>query len=121
VTSQLATDIDYFTGGWFQLEGDSSQQRFILSAGQDPDTSEYYFDISVPMFGFTVGSGTTFNAVPGCNRSPDTCRTKYDNLANFGGFPHVPDFNPFSDGLDTDDPTIMPYVILDKNSDIPLP
>ena len=26
----------------------------------------------------------------GCDRRPDTCRVKFDNLANFQGFPHMP-------------------------------
>lgn len=35
----------------------------------------------------------------GCNRSFTECRTKFNNGINFGGFPHVPDRNPFSSSL----------------------
>jgi len=33
--------------------------------------------------------------VPGCDRSIGTCRNKFGNNYNFGGFPHIPGKNPF--------------------------
>ena len=34
-------------------------------------------------------------AYPGCNRITSTCETKFSNLANYGGFPHLPTKSPF--------------------------
>lgn len=34
--------------------------------------------------------GDTYDLVPGCNKLKDTCKTKYSNYINFGGFPDVP-------------------------------
>lgn len=33
---------------------------------------------------------------PGCDHSPVTCVEKFDNLANYGGFPMLPGINPFN-------------------------
>lgn len=47
--------------------------------------------------GLIVGSSITLYA--GCDRLRDTCLTKFANLANFGGFPYVPNENPFDTSL----------------------
>ncbi len=36
----------------------------------------------------------TVDVYPGCDGSLDTCRSKYSNVNNFGGFPYVPIDNP---------------------------
>ena len=35
-------------------------------------------------------SGDTFTVYFGCNHTPGTCQSKFNNLANFRGFPYVP-------------------------------
>lgn len=40
--------------------------------------------------GATVAPGDRFRVVAGCNKSASTCRTKFANLLNFRGFPHIP-------------------------------
>lgn len=37
-----------------------------------------------------VGVGTQLDLWPGCDKSPLTCETKFDNLDHFLGFPYVP-------------------------------
>lgn len=34
--------------------------------------------------------GDTFTIVAGCDKSFETCKAKFDNVANFRGFPHMP-------------------------------
>lgn len=34
--------------------------------------------------------GDAYTAKPGCNKAKSTCKTKFNNLINFGGFPDVP-------------------------------
>lgn len=36
-------------------------------------------------------AGDTFNAYPGCDKAKDTCQNKFSNLANFRGFPFIPE------------------------------
>jgi uncharacterized phage protein (TIGR02218 family) len=43
---------------------------------------------------FVVNAGDTFTIQTGCDKTLETCKTKFNNVVNFGGFPHiVPDVN----------------------------
>lgn len=39
-------------------------------------------------FAFTIGD--TYEMVAGCAKTLEACRDKFDNMINFGGFPHLP-------------------------------
>lgn len=41
-------------------------------------------------FHYTVAAGDQYQVVPGCRKRIEDCRDKWSNVANFGGFPHVP-------------------------------
>lgn len=41
-------------------------------------------------FVFPIAPGTTFYVTPGCDKTKDTCNTKFSNVVNFRGFPYVP-------------------------------
>jgi uncharacterized phage protein (TIGR02218 family) len=41
-------------------------------------------------FPFAVGVGDAFTVYPGCDKTIATCTNKFNNLANFGGFPYIP-------------------------------
>lgn len=45
--------------------------------------------IALPM-GAPVVVGDTFSATAGCDRTFATCRDRFANTVNFGGFPHMP-------------------------------
>lgn len=38
---------------------------------------------------FTVQVGDAFSIVAGCDKTLDTCKNKFSNVVNFGGFPHI--------------------------------
>ncbi|WP_150523847.1 phage BR0599 family protein [Roseibium sediminis] len=40
-------------------------------------------------------AGDFITAYPGCRRTRADCKNKFNNLANFGGFPHLPGTSPF--------------------------
>jgi uncharacterized phage protein (TIGR02218 family) len=40
--------------------------------------------------GAPVAVGDTFRVLAGCSKTTTTCRTKFSNLLNFRGFPHIP-------------------------------
>lgn len=42
-----------------------------------------------------ISVGQTINAYPGCNYTPSTCQTRFNNLLNYGGFPQMPDKSLF--------------------------
>jgi uncharacterized phage protein (TIGR02218 family) len=37
-----------------------------------------------------IAEGVTYEAVRGCNRTPEDCSTKFGNIINYRGFPQVP-------------------------------
>ena len=43
---------------------------------------------SAPTIDLPAGARLTLRA--GCDKSPETCRQKFDNIVNFRGFPHMP-------------------------------
>ena len=43
--------------------------------------------------GLNVGDWIT--VYPGCDRTSSTCESKFNNLLNYGGFPHMPGKSPF--------------------------
>lgn len=42
---------------------------------------------------FTVQIGDDYDIVAGCDKLLSTCKTRFDNVVNFGGEPHVPGLN----------------------------
>lgn len=44
---------------------------------------------------FANNGGITARIFPGCNRTKETCQSKFNNLPNYGGFPFIPLRNPF--------------------------
>lgn len=101
-------------------------QREILVTGQKADVGGDYFSaghISVPILGlhFTVGwsahdaantklklttwhpelvLGQSVVVLAGCRHTVADCR-RFGNVANFGGFPHVPNRNPTVNSIAT--------------------
>jgi uncharacterized phage protein (TIGR02218 family) len=41
-------------------------------------------------FGGAIAIGDPFTVTAGCDKSPDSCQRKFNNLINFRGFPHMP-------------------------------
>jgi len=66
--------------------------RFVRQQSGDTLTLLLPFENSV------LGSPVTVYS--GCAHDVATCRDKFANVVNFGGFPYVPGINPFTDGLD---------------------
>lgn len=58
---------------------------------------ENHFGISFNIFGTASGlqPGDLITAYPGCSRTREDCKNKFNNLSNFGGFPHMPGKSPF--------------------------
>ena len=39
---------------------------------------------------YRIQVGDQYQVKPGCDKASDTCKTKFSNFANFGGFPNIP-------------------------------
>lgn len=80
----LAQPDGYFNFGKAVMFG---QTRYILKHAGTSIT------LSAPFIGPLVGTITLY---PGCSLTEKTCKDKFNNLPNFGGFSRMPIKNPFS-------------------------
>ena len=90
VSPQFANEPDgYYTGGFvdYAIEG-GFDRRFITDHTNDT------LSLDLPN---SIEPGDTVNAFPGCDRVIATCRDKFSNLLNYGGYPYIPQKNPFTD------------------------
>ena len=76
--------------GWF-LGG-----KIVVGDAQRLITSHSGSTITISRGIYGAISGNSFTAYAGCDRLMDTCRTKFNNLVNYGGQPWIPTKNPFS-------------------------
>lgn len=86
---------NFFVAGF--LDKGSTERRMILAETVvNPTTMT--FQIPLPFSELEAGNALVLRA--GCNHSLTACRTKFNNVVNFGGFPWVPTENPFNTGID---------------------
>lgn len=80
---------DYLSGGFiaFTHESGAPEHRGIESHGGNVIT----------LLGLTDGlsPGDWITVHPGCARTTSACLNKFNNLDNYGGFPHLPAKSPF--------------------------
>ena len=74
----------FFTDGMFETGGATFaiKQHEKATAG---DRVELWSEPRLPL---APGARATLRA--GCDKSPETCAKKFDNIVNFRGFPHMP-------------------------------
>ena len=78
----------YFTGGVITFtELGTTGRRFILSHTGSSVT------LNLPTTALPVGA--SFDIFPGCDHTLSTCLNKFNNILNYGGYPYIPDKNPF--------------------------
>lgn len=95
------------TDGWFDsgiLELGDGSFRMILQHVGDQITlarESRYLTEEFPVSGYGQSygefyGGMSVNLYPGCNRTVETCKNKFNNLDNQGGFKWIPSKNPMS-------------------------
>lgn len=81
-------DDGYFTGGWVDyVNGNETSRAFIA------DHTGSVLTLTNRLL--NVVSGNSVSVYAGCDRTIETCNQKFNNLLNFGGFPFIPEKNPF--------------------------
>lgn len=92
--SMVATgaSLGAFSNGYFAygtIEATSGANDGIRRVIKTFRGSDRRFAFQTP-FPFDIAAGDTFTIVAGCDRTSSTCRTKFSNLVNFGGFLFMP-------------------------------
>lgn len=87
-----SADLAAFVDGYFQngvvtfTSGDNNGFKVeVISFAQATKRVGLYLPARFPLL-----AGDTFSIVPGCDKKLSTCKAKFNNLANFRGFPTVP-------------------------------
>lgn len=94
----------YFTAG--MVEAPDGSLRFITNHAGDTLTLIRSLDPLNEAFnsaGYGMSYGVYYGGVsarifPGCDRTKETCKNKFNNLPDYGGFPFIPLKNPFGGG-----------------------
>lgn len=83
----LQTD-GYYTGGMVEYNDPDGVvlTRFIT------DHVGTTLTLNIVPTGMSIGD--TVTAAAGCDHTPTTCKTKFSNLDNYGGWPYIPQKNP---------------------------
>lgn len=77
----------YWAGGYIEWQtGQVTERRFITNHTADAVT------LLTPAL---TDAGTVVTALPGCDHTLATCQAKFNNAANYGGQPWIPQKNPF--------------------------
>lgn len=88
---------DFFDGGMLRRAAPADRRMVLDFVETTTDTGTCKLLLGFPSL--TVGAALTLHA--GCDHTITTCRTKFANEVNFGGFPWVPTRNPFDTGIIT--------------------
>ncbi len=79
----------YFSNGFFE---------FVMTPGLvERRAIEHHVGDTFSILGTPEGLavGATIIAYPGCARTTNECSVKFNNLGNYGGYPHLPTKSPF--------------------------
>jgi uncharacterized phage protein (TIGR02218 family) len=92
--SFAASGLDAYADGWFR------RGRLVWTSGANAGAAievKYHTNNGVAVrlelwetMPFDVGIGDTFTVTAGCDKSLETCRDRFHNVANFRGFPFIP-------------------------------
>ena len=72
---------DYWKDGVISIKGES---RLILKSEGNSITIAYSF------LQENVTTGTQVSLIRGCDKTKETCKSRFNNLKNFSGFPSIP-------------------------------
>lgn len=82
-------ELGFFTGGSLTFTGGANAgARLTIKAHRQSETSATIALWTAP--GGAVLPGDAISIVAGCDKSPSSCKKKFDNIVNFRGFPHMP-------------------------------
>jgi uncharacterized phage protein (TIGR02218 family) len=85
VTISPSRGSGYYTGGVFRL---GARHRLVIN------DSGSYLQLAGAAPG--IAAGTRADVSAGCDKTLETCISKFSNWLNFGGFPYIPLKNPFT-------------------------
>lgn len=75
---------NYFSAGQITFTSGYNNGLSAIVKKHDDDTFELFLPTA-----FVIPVGTTFSVQAGCDKTAATCKAKFNNILNHGGFPHI--------------------------------
>ena len=94
LSAQLTADVTFFDTGFIRRGGIEHRMAQTLS---DLGSDVAAIGLILPFQ--TLEVGQELDLFAGCDHTLPTCIAKFDNVDRFGGFPFIPEKNPFNVGL----------------------
>jgi hypothetical protein len=83
---------NYFAQGWLETGvGTQFEIRTILASSYNGGAGQLTLTLNLGLQHAVAGQ--TLQLAPGCNGDAATCKSKFNNFVNFGGFVAVPEKN----------------------------
>lgn len=95
VVEGRAAEERYFEGGMFDHWATGLKFTIVWSEWTGTDQTKFKLAIWHP----ELEAGQSLKAYAGCTRTVEICTNRFNNAANFGGFPFVPSKNPVTNGV----------------------
>lgn len=93
LASNPNADPNYYQGGMIEY---NSVKRYVINhSGTTITLMRSFDDLEIEV---TTNGATAVTLYPGCDHTKATCRDKFNNLVNYGGFPFIPTKNPMGGG-----------------------
>lgn len=94
LTAQLNSDPTFFNGGF--LARSNIELRMVRAVVNDMG-NKATITVLFPLQ--TIDTGVALTMFAGCDHQLPTCIDKFDNVDRYGGFPFIPEKNPFIIGV----------------------
>lgn len=85
----------FYSGGGFVRRDAIPEDRRLITDFNETGSRDTITILNT-FEGLNAGEGLT--AFAGCIRTRQSCNSKFTNIENFGGFPYIPNRNPFGTG-----------------------
>ena len=109
-----SSEVGYYTGGVLcpsaVYNPDNAGNSFISSHNKTAGDDQIRLTTPVQ-----VSVGDNLSVLAGCDRTWQTCYSKFNNIVNFGGFPYLPLENPYIAEVCSDDGATIPILRLGGN------
>jgi uncharacterized phage protein (TIGR02218 family) len=79
----------FFDGGLLTFTSGANDERQVEVLRHVRDDAGDHIELWQKMAA-TIAPGDTIRVTAGCDKRFETCRDRFDNVANFRGFPHMP-------------------------------
>lgn len=95
VTAEVASKLKFTASGITQASGYYTGGTVTFTSGLNNGNSytvKSYDGTNVTLYlpsGYSIQVGDTFEITAGCDKTFTTCKNKFNNEINFGGFPHI--------------------------------